>query len=622
MSETHPLHIYAKKKMSNLKDLDFPSGQKILDDLYLSQDPLTFVRTGKVMVKAWANHIKDDLAYLSYAHTFLYHVILSYWGEVNSGINDFSIPKLTEGLKLTTLDESIFGLAKAIGSAASKLDLIEASYQLGNIYTAVLPESKRSSQGIFYTPPVLTNRLLSMVEDTGLDWSTAKVVDPACGGGAFLAPVALRMLKALNGKEPHYIIKHIEKHLSGFELDPFGAWLSQVFLDVALKDVIKAAGVRIDNVITVCDSLATELTKEEDRFDLVIGNPPYGKVKLNQQQRERYNRSLYGHANYYGLFTDLSLNLVKQGGTIGYVTPTSFLSGEYFKKLRSVLRREALPVEIDFVLFRKGVFEDVLQETMLTTYIKTDIPKKTVKVNHINPVSNNDLQIQLVGNFHFPGVDSDPWILARSPLHLKIVSAMGRMKCNLKSWGYKVSTGPLVWNRHKEQLHKRKSASAFPVLWAESITPEGKFFWKAEKKNHLPYFKFKAGDEWLLTHKPCILLQRTTAKEQHKRLIAASLPAEFIKEKGGVVVENHLNMILPIPGATPLVGIDVLSGFLNSKVVNDAFRCVSGSVAVSAYELESLPLPDPSDLGQLQSLMERHASQADVEMECLKIYSI
>lgn len=608
--------------MSNLKDLDFPSRQRILDDLYLSQDPLTFVRTGKVMGKAWANHIKDDLAYLNYAHTFLYHVILSYWGEVNCDIENFSISKLPEGLKLTTLDESIFGLAKAIGSAASKLDVIEASYQLGNIYTAVLPESKRSSQGIFYTPPALTNRLLSMVEDTGLDWSTAKVVDPACGGGAFLAPVALRMLKSLEGMEPHRIIRHIERHLSGFELDPFGAWLSQVFLDVALKDVIKDAGVRINNVIAICDSLAVELPAVEDKFDLVIGNPPYGKVKLSQQQREVYNRSLYGHANYYGLFTDLSLNLVKQGGTIGYVTPTSFLSGEYFKKLRSVLRREALPVEIDFVLFRKGVFEDVLQETMLTTYIKTDIPKRTVKVNHINPVSNNDLQIQLVGNFYFPDIDSDPWILARSPLHLKIVGAMSRMKCNLRSWGYKVSTGPLVWNRHKEQLHKRKSASTFPVLWAESITPEGKFFWKAEKKNHLPYFKFKTGDDWLLTDKPCILLQRTTAKEQHKRLIAASLPAEFIAENGGVVVENHLNMILPVPGAAPLVGLEVLSVFLNSKVVNDAFRCVSGSVAVSAYELESLPLPDPSDLGHLQSLIERHASQSDVEMECQKIYSI
>jgi adenine-specific DNA-methyltransferase len=39
-----------------------------------------------------------------------------------------------------------------------------------------------------------------------------------------------------------------------------------------------------------------------------------------------------------------------------------------------------------------------------------------------------------------------------------------------------------------------------------------------------------------------VLVQRTTAKEQHRRLISAEMPAELIAQHGRITVENHLNM--------------------------------------------------------------------------------
>ena len=81
-----------------------------------------------------------------------------------------------------------------------------------------------------------------------------------------------------------------------------------------------------------------------------------------------------------------------------------------------------------------------------------------------------------------------------------------------------------------------------------------------------------------------MLLQRTTAKEQARRLIAAELPERFVREHRLVVVENHLNMIRPLDGA-PKVPPAVVAALLNSEVVDHAFRCISGSVAVSAFEL-------------------------------------
>ena len=104
-----------------------------------------------------------------------------------------------------------------------------------------------------------------------------------------------------------------------------------------------------------------------------------------------------------------------------------------------------------------------------------------------------------------------------------------------------------------------------------------------------------------------------------RRLIAAALPAEFLEKHGGVVVENHINMIRPITEA-PQVSAEVLGAFINSAAADRAFRCVSGSVAVSAYELESLPLPAPEDLGVLTRLVEAGADRESIETACSRLF--
>ena len=115
------------------------------------------------------------------------------------------------------------------------------SHLAGALYTTALPAAYRSTHGIFYTPPQLVDRLLAMAEDAKVDWRTARVLDPACGGGAFLLPIALRMAEALEGSDPAVILQQLAVRLHGFELDPFGAWLTQAGLELALQDLTRAA---------------------------------------------------------------------------------------------------------------------------------------------------------------------------------------------------------------------------------------------------------------------------------------------------------------------------------------------------------------------------------------------
>lgn len=589
-------------------------------DFLHDDDPTKALLTGKVMAKAWAKTLTSEAHTVS-TQAFVYCMIENYWKAARKNIKQTSkLPALPSTIHLCELDSSVLALCKALGNAAAKLPVEEGSYLLGVIYTNIIHEETRSANGVFYTPPALVNRLLDLVETAGIDWKTTKVIDPACGGAAFIVPVATRMARALKGNKPEEIISHISANLKGFEIDPLAAWLSQVFTEIALAPILHQSKQKITSLVTVCNSLDKELKREYQQYDLVIGNPPYGKVTLSKEDRKRFARSLYGHANMYGLFTDLALNLTNAKGVIAYVTPTGFLAGEYFKNLRKTIVTLAPPQTIDFVSSRKGVFDEVLQETLLATYKKGSI-KGDVNVNLITPSTEiSKADISPLGQFPLPNYPLLPWILPRNREQAKLVRKISVMKSTLADWGYSVSTGPLVWNRKKDQLSFTKAKKSYPLIWAEAISLQGEFNWKAEKKNHAPYFELQKKDTVLLTTQPCVLLQRTTAKEQQRRLIAAALPLEFIKKHGGVVIENHVNMIKPTM-PTPAVSERALACFLNSVIADNVFRCVSGSVAVSAYELESLPLPPPEALGTIERLLEANASKAEIEMACNAIYN-
>ena len=86
------------------------------------------------------------------------------------------------------------------------------------------------------------------------------------------------------------------------------------------------------------------------------------------------------------------------------------------------------------------------------------------------------------------------------------------------------------------------------------------------------------------------------------------------------MIENHLNMIKPLNGA-PKVAPAALAVLLNSDVVDQVFRCINGSVAVSAYELEALPLPLLEDVEEIERLVNERANRATLERAVERLYS-
>lgn len=584
-----------------------------------SLDPLIRYSACKAMARGYAESKKVDKTRLAHARTYCAQVITAYWGALTQA-NGSRLKVRTAPVVIASasLPLEVQQVADETGRLVATFPVEDAGYLIGSIYTVMLPSDLRSELGAYYTPPPLVARLLDQAEGAGFDFAQGTAIDPACGGGAFLSPVALRMWSRgrQGGASDEWIFRSLMKRLRGIELDPFAAWMSLALLEAALLPLCIAAKMRVPEDIVITGNALEP--RDIGQFDLVIGNPPYGRVTLEPVMRSLYARSLYGHANLYGLFTDLALRLTKRGGVISYLTPTSFLGGQYFMALRRLLTTEACPVTFDFVADREGVFDDVLQETLLTSF-KVTGNQRPARVSLVIPKGLNAARIEKIGDIAVQAGGA-PWLLPRTPGDADFLAQIRQMPTRLADFGYSVSTGQLVWNRHKDQLRQIQEKGCLPLVWAESVTPDG-FSFSAARRGHVPFIRVKKEQPHLITKAECVLIQRTTSKEQDRRLFAAVLPSAFLKEHGGAVIENHLNMVYPDRKA-PVVSPATIAALLNSRAVDRAFRCISGSVAVSAYELNSLPLPSVEQLLELEKLIKRRPSKASLEGAVDQFYGV
>ena len=213
------------------------------------------MQDGSLHARKLASSVKGE-AKLDFARSVVFGVVSAYWKELQAASGrDWSLGELPADIGASSVPPDAEELAESIGRAAARLDVPDASYLIGVLYTGMMPARFRAQLGAYYTPPALCERLLQMATETGIDWRSARVLDPACGGGAFLAPVARRMAESHEESSPKIALKDIQRRLNGFERDPFAAWMSQVFLDVTLGDLCDEAGTRLPSVVRVCDSL-------------------------------------------------------------------------------------------------------------------------------------------------------------------------------------------------------------------------------------------------------------------------------------------------------------------------------------------------------------------------------
>jgi hypothetical protein len=184
-----------------------------------------------------------------------------------------------------------------------------AAAHLGAVHEATV--AGRHGSGTYYTPP----RLVGWVLDRALRLDTRRLLDPACGAGAFLVP-AVQRLADLTGRSPEDVVAGVH----GTDLDPVAVAITRLLLRIAAPAVdptVVAAHVR------VADGLADT---GDEPFDVVVGNPPFLGQLRRRTARAAAGSGPGAYTDTSALFLHRALDRVRPGGTVALVQPWSLLA--------------------------------------------------------------------------------------------------------------------------------------------------------------------------------------------------------------------------------------------------------------------------------------------------------
>ena len=201
---------------------------------------------------------------------------------------------------------------------------------------ALAPFRKRD--GIYYTPRAAAERIASDALDAlpGLNRKTMprlRIIDPACGCGAFLA-AAMRILYSRFGVLPR------PENICGIELQPLAAETAALRLRWLYLSLTGRPGAPR---IVRADALR-ETVFPAASFDLVLGNPPFVPVNSIPDAEKRRLRAAYrftnGRFNLFSLFIELGARLTREGGVCGWLAPDRLLLNTQGEPMRRWLLTE------------------------------------------------------------------------------------------------------------------------------------------------------------------------------------------------------------------------------------------------------------------------------------------
>jgi len=488
----------------------------------------------------------------------------------------------------------------------SKSNLLDGAFWLSSAYALWVGEGVRTERAMFFTPPELSTHIIDDLVRNKASLVHHVWMDPACGGAAFLAPVAKRMASELHkrGMKSKAILKHIAAHLIGNDIDPTLASMSRQFLRMVLCKEIMETGFEPRFEILKVDALL-KIRHLDKRVDVVICNPPYRKMSAAEvsQYSKGYNDVIVGQPNLYGLFFKLALQLLRQGGVTGLVTPTSFMSGRHFSPLRTYLLKNADTMQLDILTKRDGIFAEAALETVISI-LKKQKPKATSVHKTRVFAFGNARVFTSIGHCVLPN-SGLAWPVPRAKGDAVAIRAVSGIPFRLKDYGYRVRIGAFVWNRDQRDTFRTtrgtsRSRALFPLIWSSDICQNGSLeFGRLQQEDDSDKFvDMVQKDHSSVICRPCVALQRVTSPEQPRRLVGAPITRKFLQKYGGVVGENHV-VFLEQVDSKPLLSPSQLALVLRSEPIDRIFRCIAGAINVSVFELNQLPLPNPQVLASL-----------------------
>ena len=429
-----------------------------------------------------------------------------------------------------------------------------------------------------------------------------KICDPACGSGAFLNQcfdfLHEEMDFVLDMKaqfDPQKSIFDIDKqilqnNLFGVDINPESVEITKLslWLKTAKNNQTLATldeNIKCGNSIVASKEIADNAFDWQEEFpevfahggfDVIVGNPPYGAT-LDQAQKdyltENYITTEYNFDTYKTFF-ELGLNITKQGGFLGYITPNTYFSLELgANKLRRFLFSYTLCRIVElFNVFPSAVVEPVIsiykkQEAGNEPFSSICLPRKTkLSSTFLNEgIETVFLQTDLRKNekliFNYRSSKQDQAIceeMDRFPKLDTFFDVMTGAKPYQVGKGVPPQTRDIVDTKPFTGVTK-VDETWIPYMRGKSID---RFVnvWDSQKE----YIKY---GEWLAE-------PRTASVFEGEKLFVRQTGDSLVAMLDlGNVSNNTLHSIYPLPQNTTF-GLTYLLGLLNSTLLNWYYKTV------------------------------------------------
>ena len=369
-----------------------------------------------------------------------------------------------------------------------------------------LKKSKRKKDGIFYTPQYITKYIVENSIKNWLDdkrkelgeddlpilnkkdyifdiakknytknyrkhiefWQqyreavrNIKIIDPACGSGAFLITAfefLLNYNKYLDDKifdlvgtsdlfsdRTKEILQNnifgVDLNKESVEITKLSLWLKTADKNktlASLENNIKCGNSLIDDP-EIVGNLAFNWKKEfpeiftNGGFDIVVGNPPYVSAEyiseIDKTFYEKNYYSAYGRQNLYIIFYERAINLLKENGNLGFITPYTILKNMYYKEIREyILKNTSILEIIDF----KGitVFQDAGVDSIILLLKKEKRIEYDIK--YINNIKAFETQVYDINFFKSSQITEKEDLSIQFSKNEKLLNKILDHKDNLK----------------------------------------------------------------------------------------------------------------------------------------------------------------------------------------------
>lgn len=233
--------------------------------------------------------------------------------------------------------------------------------------------SAQKLRGAYYTPLPLAEMMVKLFLD---DKSIKAVLEPSCGDGVFIDALDdLEMINQLDNVTAIEIEQEeAEKLENNYKKSEKVRILNQDFFDYYEKE-------------------------NENKFDLILGNPPYIRYQyLDENQRKLMSDLLVSQGmkanrlvNTWVGFMVACVNLLSNEGKIAFVIPAEILQVAYAEDLRLFLADHLS--KITLITFEELVFPDIEQEIVVFVGEKGNEEKgiRIIELNNLDDLKNFDI---------------------------------------------------------------------------------------------------------------------------------------------------------------------------------------------------------------------------------------